>query len=255
VSWRVRIDLEYDGSGFSGWQLQPGRATVQGALEQALSTLFAGRAIRVHGAGRTDAGVHATGQVAHVSLPDARHSPERLRHSLNALTPDALVVHSVTAVAATFDARRSACWRAYRYRLSTRPRACGRQYVWFLPGPLSFRLLQRCAEALPGSHSFTSFCVATSAGRGTQCRILEARWRRRGSEWHFDIRGNRFVHGMVRSLVGTMVRVAEGRLTVEDFGLLLSHPARGRCAPPAPAHGLTLVRVAYAGEAQPALDS
>ena len=245
---RVRIDLEYDGTGFCGWQLQPGVTTVQGTLEDALGVLHSGRKIRVTGAGRTDAGVHATGQVAHAVLPDARYTVERLCHALNALTPEEIVVHRVCEVPATFDARRSACWRAYRYRLSASRLACGRQYVWSVAEPLSWRLLSRCAEALPGSHSFTSFCVASSAGKGTVCRILEARWRRRGTEFHFDIRGNRFVHGMVRSLVGTMVAVASGRMTVEDFKLLLLRPARGRSAPPAPAHGLTLVKVAYAGE-------
>lgn len=248
---RVRLDLEYDGGGFSGWQLQPGLATVQGALEQALSVVFGGRKIRVHGAGRTDTGVHATGQVAHANLPDLRMGADRLRLSLNALTPPGLVVHAVTEATPEFDARRSATARVYRYRLAHRPLACGRQYVWSVPRPLSFALLSRCARALPGTHSFSSFCVARSAARGTECRILDARWRRTGSEWHFEICGNRFVHGMVRSLVGTMVAVAEGRMTVEAFCELLSRSARKGAAAPAPAHGLTLVRVLYPDDPGP----
>lgn len=247
MSWRIRIDLEYDGSEYSGWQVQPGAVTVQGALEAALAVLFK-RPIRVHGSGRTDAGVHATGQVAHAVLPDQRHSVARLRHALNALTPDSLVVHAVREVDSAFDARRSALWRHYRFRLSRRLLACERQYVWCHPEPLSFGLLTRCAESLPGTHDFTSFCVARSAEKGARCHILEARWRRRGREWHFDIRGDRFVHGMVRSLVGTMVHVAAGRMTAAEFSDLLERPRRGRCAPPAPASGLTLVKVSYAEE-------
>lgn len=244
MSWRVRFDLEYDGSDYSGWQLQPGVPTVQGALEAALGVVF-GKPVRVWGAGRTDAGVHATGQVAHAILPDQLHAPERLCHSLNALTPASLVVHRITPVPGSFDARRSALWREYRYRLATSPLACQRQYVWYVPGSLSRPLLARCAEALPGSHHFSSFCVARSAGKGTLCRILDAGWRRRGREWHFDIRADRFVHGMVRALVGSMVAVGSGRMTVEEFLSLLERPDRRRCAPPAPAHGLTLVKVAY----------
>lgn len=248
---RVRFDLEYDGGGFSGWQLQPGELTVQGALEHALSVVFGGARIRVHGAGRTDSGVHAEGQVAHANLPDLRGGADRLKLSLNALTPPGLVVHSITPAPADFDARKSATARIYRYRLANRLLACGRQYVWSVPRPLSFALLSRCAQALPGTHSFASFCVARSAGRGTECRILEARWRRSGSERHFEICGNRFVHGMVRSLVGSMVAVAEGRMTVEAFCDLLSRPNRKGAAPPAPAHGLSLVRVLYPGDPGP----
>lgn len=247
MSLRVRLDVEYDGSDYSGWQVQPGELTVQGTLEKALAVLYK-KPIRLHGSGRTDSGVHATGQVAHAVLPDLRHSLARLRHSLNALTPPSLVVQAVTEVDPEFDARRGARWRHYRYRLSTRLMACERAYVWCHPEPLSFALLTRCAEALPGSHDFTSFCVARSADKGARCRILEARWRRRGREWHFDIRADRFVHGMVRSLVGTMVRVAEGRMTATDFRSLLARPRRGRCAPPAPACGLTLVKVSYEEE-------
>lgn len=247
MSWRVRLDIEYDGTDFSGWQVQPGAFTVQGALEGALQVLY-GKSIRVCGSGRTDAGVHATGQVAHAVLPDLRHSPDRLYQSLNALTPDSLVVQAVREVDSAFDARRNACWRRYLYRLSTQRLACERQYVWCHPGPLSYRLLTRCAEALPGSHHFSSFCVARSVGKGTLCRILDARWRKRDREWHFDIRGLRFVHGMVRALVGTMVAVAAGRMSLGDFEGLLTRPQRGRGAPPAPACGLTLVKVAYAGE-------
>lgn len=251
MTWRIRLDLEYDGSGFSGWQLQPGQATVQGALEKALSVLYAGRTIRVHGAGRTDAGVHATGQVAHANLPDLRHAPERLKLSLNALTPDGLVVHGLAPAAPDFDARRSARARVYRYRLATRPLAYERQYVWSVPKALSFARLTQCARALPGTHSFASFCVAKSAGRGTECQILASRWRRAGSEWQFEICGNRFVHGMVRSLVGTMVAVAEGRMTVEEFRVLLERPSRQGAPAPAPSHGLTLVKVLYPGDPEP----
>lgn len=252
MSFRVRFDLEYDGGSFSGWQLQPGKTTVQGTLERALSVLYQGRKIRVHGAGRTDAGVHATGQVAHAVLPDQRHTPERLRRSLNALSRPSLVVHDVQPVPSDFDARRSARARTYLYRLSVRPVACGRQYVWSVPRPLSFAALRRCAEALPGSHSFASFCVAKSAVRGTECNIFWSRWRRVQTEWRFEICGNRFVHGMVRSLVGTMVSVAEGRLTLQSFRALLSRSNRKGAAPPAPAHGLTLVRVLYAEDTLPA---
>ena len=244
MSWRSRIDLEYDGSDFAGWQVQPKLPTVQGALEEALLTLY-GRPVRVCGAGRTDAGVHARGQVAHAILPNRRYDVARLTEGLNALTPDAVAVHGVTEVDSGFDARRSALYRDYLYRLSRIRVAYGRQFVWSVTRPLALRALRQCAAALPGTHRFTSFCVAASAGRGTQCHVMEARWQTTGQEWQFHIRANRFVHGMVRSLVGTMVEAGSGKMSVQQFSDLLSRPSRTKSGPPAPARGLCLVAIEY----------
>jgi tRNA pseudouridine38-40 synthase len=156
-----------------------------------------------------------------------------------------VVVHAISEVDSRFDARRSALCRDYVYRLSRTRVAYGRQFVWSVKQPLSLRALRHCAAALPGTHSFTSFCVAASAGRGTRCHVMEARWKTSGHEWRFHIRANRFVHGMVRSLVGTMVEVGAGRMSVQQFQELLRQPSRRHAGPPAPALGLCLVGIEY----------
>jgi tRNA pseudouridine38-40 synthase len=189
--------------------------------------------------------VHALGQVAHADLPGSQQNPQGLATSLTALTPESVVVHSARMVAAHFDARRSAVWRRYRYRLTRREVACGRQYVWTVRRPFNYTILKRCAETLPGEHAFTSFCVAKSATRGTVCRVHEVSWRRTRGEYWFQITANRFVHGMVRSLVGTMMAAAQGKMTGQDFASLFEHPHRRGTGPVAPARGLCLVGVDY----------
>jgi len=244
VAWRAALLIEYDGSDFSGWQLQPRQRTVQGVLERALKTAC-GRAVRVTGAGRTDAGVHALGQVAHVDLPGSGAEARRLLAALNGLTPPSVVVRRVVEAPPGFHARHGATRRHYRYRLVKAPVACDRGYVWHVRAPIVQARLGLCAAALPGEHSFASFCVAKSASRDTRCRIFDAAWRRRGRELHFDIHANRFVHGMVRSLVGAMVQVAAGRDDVESFERRLQSGTRRGAGYVAPPHGLFLMSVVY----------
>lgn len=240
---RVRLDIEYDGSGFAGWQRQPRQRTIQGDLERALQTALRTR-VPIVGAGRTDAGVHARGQVAHADIP-ADADLHRLTASLNGLTDERIAVHRIAWAPVGFDARRSATARSYRYRMVDHPAALERQYVWQTGPRISSRLLRQAAESLPGEHDFVSFCVSKSAPKGTVCRVYRASWHRRGEEYHFSIVANRYVHGMVRSLVGTMVEVAVGRLVVADFVRLLSERNRRAAGPTAPAHGLCLMSVDY----------
>jgi tRNA pseudouridine38-40 synthase len=245
MAWRARLLVEYDGTDFAGWQRQPNADTVQAALEAACAVVCK-RSVRVVGAGRTDAGVHALGQVAHVDLPDTVALLPALRESLNALTPEAIAIREVTRVSPEFDARRSALRRTYRYRLVPGRVACERQYVWQVRKPIALSRLRRCARALPGDRLFTSFCVAKSAAKGTRCRVYRARWQSAEGEYRFVIEADRFVHGMVRSLVGTMVEVAAGKMTVADFEQLLAAPRRQAAGPTAPPHGLCLLHVDYA---------
>jgi tRNA pseudouridine38-40 synthase len=212
---------------------------VERALKTALRT-----AVKVTGAGRTDAGVHARGQVAHADIPD-RTNLRRLVHSLNALTPESIAVHHMRWVPDNFDARRSAVARTYLYRLTIWPVAYEREYVWQVRRQLDFDTLKRCAQPLPATHDFRSFCVAKSAAGGTMCRVYDACWKRRRLEWQFVITANRFVHGMVRSLVGTMVGVAAGDMTPDEFRALLESPERRKVGTTAPAHGLCLMKVHY----------
>jgi tRNA pseudouridine38-40 synthase len=235
--------IEYDGSQFAGWQRQANATTVQAEIERALKTALRSE-VRIVGAGRTDAGVHARGQVAHADLPVGANL-RKLAASLNALTPDSIAIHNLRWMPADFDARRSATARTYLYRLTLWPVAYGRAYVWQVRRPINSDALKQCAQALPGTHDFLSFCVAKSAAKGTECHVYDAHWRRHSLESWFVITANRFVHSMVRSLVGTMVDVAAGEMTLDEFHALLETPERRKAGTTAPAHGLCLLKVHY----------
>lgn len=240
---RVRLDIEYDGTDFAGWQTQPRQSTIQGELERALRVALR-RSVRIVGAGRTDAGVHAKRQVAHADIP-ADSDLARLRATVNALTPSSIALLAVRPVSHEFHARRSAVARTYLYRLACRPVAYGRTYVWSLRQKPVLARMRACAEALPGVHDFASFCVARSAPKGTDCRILEASWRSTEGEYRFHVSANRFVHGMVRSLVGAMVEVGLNRMNLDDFRALLAGARRRGTGPTAPPCGLCLIEVVY----------
>jgi tRNA pseudouridine38-40 synthase len=238
-----RLLIEYDGSGFSGWARQPGARTVQGALEEALAVVLRSP-VSLTVAGRTDAGVHAWGQVA--SYPGR---PARVA-SLNALLPDDVAVLSCSPAPEGFDARRSATSRAYCYRvLARRSRSAleaGRALHW--PYPVSMPALGACAAAVVGTHDFTAFTpTETDHVRFTR-DVFAAEWRASGDLLEFWIEADTFMRHMNRVLVGTMLQVGCGRRSVDAFVELLSGSPRSAAGPTAPAHGLYLAGVGYGGE-------
>lgn len=247
-TWRrIRLTLQYDGSGFHGWQVQPGLRTVQGELETALSRL-ANRPITTTAAGRTDTGVHATGQVAGVAMPE-RWTPAALRKSLNAILPRDLWAAAAETAPPSFHARHGAVARGYVYRVGTRPGSFSpfrRGWCWPMCEALDRRALDRGAAALVGRHSFHGYAKSGQPERGRDCTVHVARW----VEWpaggvEFQVVANRFLHHMVRYLVGTMVDAARGRRPAEDVAGLLDPDSGLVTSPPAPAGGLFLVRVYY----------
>lgn len=243
---RLRLTLHYDGSKFHGWQFQPDHRTVQGDLQAALARLT-GRARTVVGSGRTDTGVHATGQVASVDLP-VRWDPAELRRALNAVLPGDVWVEEARVVATDFHPRYDAVARSYEYRVGT---AAGvhspfhRRWCWALGEPLDRTFLDDAAAMLVGEHSFAAFAKAGQPERGDRCTIARAAW----SPWdmgvRFEVTANRYLHHMVRYLVGTMVAVARGRRPLSDVGALLSGVGGLVTSPPAPPEGLFLARVEY----------
>lgn len=247
---RFKLTVHYDGSAFAGWQAQPGSPTVQGELERVAETL-AGSPRRVYGAGRTDAGVHACGQAAAVDMP-AQWTEDGLARSLNALLPDAVWVERAQRAPSDFDARRHAASRTYAYRVGTGPEAASpfrRRWCWPLLEPIDLGRAGAAAEFLPGEHDFRAFAKAGQPRRGHACRVERARWRPwtapRAAGATFEITANRFLHRMVRYLVGTMVEIARGRRPESDMERLLDSEPGLVTSRPAPPQGLFLTHVGY----------
>ena len=245
----VQLVLQYDGSRFAGWQRQPASATVQGAVESVLERLFE-RRVTVIGAGRTDAGVHARGQVAHVRVPETWDA-SKLRRALNSLLPPDVWIAQAHNVTDQFHARYSAMSRRYTYHLGTDDESASpfrRRYEWRVPWQLRDEAaLPSVAAALLGEHQFFGFAVRGAAPATDQhrCTVTYAEWKRDGGRLHFTIEANRFLHHMVRFIVGTMVDIAAGRRSPPSFVELLNAADNRAVSPPAPSHGLFLDHVSY----------
>ena len=270
----LKLILSYDGADFAGWQVQPGRATVQGALASAIGRLT-GENVLPQGSGRTDAGVHALAQVASLTTASAIPAENCLR-ALNDILPPAIRVLEVAEAAPEFHARKSARAKTYRYRI-LRASICPpflARYVWHYPYPLDESAMMAAASAVVGEHDFTSFAavdpervkrivagesvscggeaidVATSADAHTEVTtnvrtIYSSTWTREADELIYTVRGSGFLHHMVRNLVGMFLLVGKGTVTQEDFRRVLDARDRTAAGPTAPASGLYLVEVEY----------
>jgi tRNA pseudouridine38-40 synthase len=243
---RYKLIIEYDGAPFVGWQRQENGVAVQEVLEEAVAALT-GEARHVGGAGRTDAGVHARGQVAHLDL-DRDWTPFRLAEGLNAhLVPQPIAIVAAERVADDFDARRSARGRVYLYRVVNRraPLTLERGRAWAVKRTLDVEAVREAARALLGRHDFTTFrdvqCQAKSPVRTLDRLDIE----RDGDAIVFEVAALSFLHRQVRSMVGSLIDVGTGRWTPADLKAALDAADRSRCGQVAPAHGLTLTRVDY----------
>jgi len=240
---RFKLTLQYDGNQFQGWQVQRRGRTVQAELERVAQLLNGGKPVTVIGAGRTDAGVHARAQVAHLDL-ETRLTPQELHKAFNGNLPEDLLIMECQEVPPDFHARFSARWRLYRYQCRTDEELFDRHYVWGT-GPLDINPLNEIAEVVKGSHDFTSFSHSNPDVKGRRCTVHESLWREQGSIVNYYITANRFLHHMVRYLVGTMVAVSQDRFSSEAFLRLLAHPQEQVQIFKAPAQGLYLERVFY----------
>ncbi len=239
----VRLEIEYDGTDLWGWAAQPGIRSVHGELQRALSTILR-TPTRLTVAGRTDRGVHAVAQVASYdgALPDL--------YSLNAVLPQDVAVRRALALEVPFDARRMAGSRTYCFRIHTRrtPSPLGQRHALWWSYPLDEVLLDRCAALLPGTHDFTAFTPAETEHVRFVRRILRATWRRHGEFLEFWIEAESFLRHMNRILVGTMLQVAGGRRSIEDFARLLDGATRPEAGVTLPPQGLWLAGVVYPPE-------
>jgi tRNA pseudouridine38-40 synthase len=242
----LKLTIAYDGTGYAGWQIQRGKPTIQGTLQETLRQILQ-EPVNVIGSGRTDAGVHAEAQVAHARIRSAMPL-RRLLRSLNRLLPADIVVTRLDEAGSAFHARFGAKRKRYRYRVATGAIVSPfiRAYVHHVPMPLNVRLMQREAAALKGRHNFAAFGNAGSVRRSGSIRaITAARVRRRGREIHLDLEGNGFLHTMARSIAGTLIDVGRGRLPAGTVQRLLKTRNRSGAGTVAPARGLSLLSVTY----------
>jgi tRNA pseudouridine38-40 synthase len=242
---RIKLTLEYDGTNYSGWQLQARHETIQGRIEAALKTIF-NQPVRVHGAGRTDTGVHARGQVAAIALPRAFEAAE-LKRALNAMLPDDIVILDAAVAPEDFDPRRSARSRVYEYRILNRlqPSVFERRYSWHLRDKLSLRRMNEAARVFIGEHDFAAFRKTGSEEKSTVRRVIASRWRREHDHLMYRIEANSFLRHQVRTMVGAMVECGRGKLDGAALAAILSSRDRHRSPAAAPPHGLYLFEVRY----------
>ncbi len=240
----LRLDLAYDGSGFRGYAFQEGLRTVQGDLENALRTVLAAP-VETAAAGRTDAGVHARGQVVSLQV-DEGIDIERLARSLNGIVRPEIAVMSVTWVDDGFHARFSAKWRRYRYSMAIGSAAdpLTRGFEWHVGPRLDLGAMESAACEFTGEQDFSAFCRSVEGGTNVR-RVEEVAWERNGDRMHFWITANAFCHQMVRSLVGLCYDIGRGFIPVDSVREIIESRDRGRIATVAPPHGLVLWEVGY----------
>jgi tRNA pseudouridine38-40 synthase len=241
----LKLLLEYDGTGFSGWQVQPGKRTVQGDIEKALAKLL-GEKVALIGAGRTDAGVHAKGQVASFQTRSQR-SPETILLALNATLDRDITVNKVMdlGTGSNFHARFSAKSRTYRYHIVLGRAPLRRRYAWEVSYPLDLTPMRQAALCLLGKRNFTAFSSAHAETKTRICHVKKAGWTAHGDELIFTVEADRFLQGLVRSLVGTMVDIGRRRFQPDDMQRILRSRDRSSAGTTAPPHGLCLMEVKY----------
>lgn len=240
---RYKISLQYDGSSFYGWQLQPDQRTVQGEMEQALAVLNKSNRVAVTGAGRTDTGVHAVGQVAHFDLHRAWDNDELCRAINGNLSNDVLVMEC-EQVDSAFHARFSAQRRVYEYNCRMDNFLFDRNYVWNI-GSVDISIMQQSAAMILGKHDFTGFSRYNSELDHRRCNVYQSLWKPGMSVLTYQVIADRFLHHMVRFLVGTMVAIGRSQLSLDQFKLMIEKPVVDKKIYRAPAHGLVLKKVVY----------
>jgi tRNA pseudouridine38-40 synthase len=241
----LKLTLAYDGTRFVGWQRQADGESIQGLLEEALAR-FEGAPVTVHGAGRTDAGVHALGQVASASV-SFPHPTETIVRALNAQLPEDIRILEAADAAPDFHARFSARSKSYRYqiRAGTVGDPFTRALVWQLPEPLNVEAMTNAAAALVGTHDFAAFQSAGTEVASTVRTIFRSAFRQLDEMLVYEVTADGFLRHMVRAIVGTLVEIGRGRRSVESMPQLIEHGTRAEAGATAPPHGLFLVRVDY----------
>lgn len=242
---QIKLTIEYDGSNYSGWQFQSRQDSIQARLEAALERIFA-TAVRVRASGRTDAGVHARGQVAAFTLPRAFETAE-LHRALNAILPDDIVILNAEATGDDFDPRRHATSRVYEYRVLHQPTrsAFEHRYAWLIREPLDLDRMNEAARIFVGEHDFAAFRTLGTQVKSTVRRVRASEWRREEAHLIYRVEASSFLRHMVRTMVATMVDVGRNKMTPEFVAQLLQHRTRSMAPAAGPPQGLFLIEVRY----------
>lgn len=248
---RYKAIIAYDGTNFSGFQRQPNGRTVQEELEKLLSRMADGQEVMVHGSGRTDAGVHALGQVIHFDFPYERPL-ERMRYALDTQSPEDIAVSSVEIVSEEFHARYLVKEKTYQFKVDIgKPRSpFRRNYASYYPYPLDLERIWQALPDLVGTHDFTSFCASGSSVVDKVRTIHEAKMvvNEAGDQLTFTFRGDGFLYKMIRILVGTLLKIGNGRLAVDSIPAIIAAKDRNLAGPTAHPEGLYLAKVSYGDE-------
>jgi tRNA pseudouridine38-40 synthase len=239
----IKVILEYEGTNYRGWQIQENSSTIQEKVEEAIYKLTGERS-RITGGGRTDAGVHARGQVANFTITKD-FKLHQIVGGLNAYLPDDIVVKSAQEVNHDFNARFSAKKRIYQYYICSERTALNRKFCWQIFQKFDSAVLDSLSEILLGEHDFSSFARLDTQSKHKNCIVFESMRKNQGDLLIYRIVANRFLHGMVRTIVGTMMDVAFGKYTIDDFEKILSVKDRKEAGPAAPAKGLILEEIIY----------
>ncbi len=239
----IKLLIEYDGTNFVGWQTQANGRSVQEEIEKILEQVLQGH-VNLVGAGRTDSGVHARGQVANFRTISVMDLPS-ITGALQGLLPHDITVHSAQEVPEDFHSRFDARERVYRYYISLLPHAVGRQYHWYVRYSLDFDLMKSIASEILGEHDFVSFCKADTEVHHHRCTVTKSEWNRTDEQIVYEVGANRFLHGMVRALVGSMVDIGRGSTSALAFNDLVDAKLKRTTGTVAPPRGLFLEQIRY----------
>lgn len=247
---RYKLTIEYDGTRYAGWQLQKGAKSVQGAVIDACKEIFPGEKIEVYGAGRTDQGVHALGQVAHLDV-NRNIKPLQLKYNLNDRLPADIVVKEVEPVSPKFHARYDAVHRSYLYQISKRPTAFGKKMVWWVKDPLDIDKMRQVAALFTGMKDFKNFAEKSDEDKSTLVEISKIEIAETGDLILIRVSGSHFLWKQVRRMVGVMVEAGRGKLLTTEIETIFRKPSEIVAKLTAPPSGLYLEKVCYAGDKLP----
>lgn len=248
---RIKLTIEYEGTCYSGWQLQKDVKTIQGELEKALTILFKKRVV-ITGSGRTDSGVHARNQIAHCDIPEKTSVEEnwndllyKLKKSINGIVENDIVVKDIELCEPEFHARYDATSRMYRYYISLVPTSINKNFSWHIPYSLDFELIQKAAQELKKIEDFEPFCKTGSNNKTTLCTIFNSTWKQNEGLLIYEIEANRFLYGMVRGIIGTLISVGSKKISYEEYLGIINNETKQKITVLAPPCGLFLEHINY----------